>query len=213
MTPTRTIRLSAAPVAAAVFLLLWIIAEAGRMRFDPLAPRFAVVTWLVVIAVVAAAIGISTALPRVAVALCLAIVIAQVILPVARFTANSWPVYFGFALVAVGMTLRATGRLGLIARWGRLQVRRIVARVSRLRVVSVELPGDGPTIDGLSAREREIFLLAARGLSNSEIAREAFISEATAKSHIAHILAKLGMPSRAQLVAFAWERGLVSSSR
>ncbi|CAM5283248.1 response regulator [Leifsonia shinshuensis] len=64
-------------------------------------------------------------------------------------------------------------------------------------------------IEPLSVREKEVFLLAARGLSNAEIGRTAFISEATVKSHIRSILAKLGITSRVQLVAFAYENGLV----
>lgn len=64
-------------------------------------------------------------------------------------------------------------------------------------------------IDPLSVREKEVFQLAARGLSNGEIGRTAFISEATVKSHIRSILAKLDLNSRVQLVAFAYENGLV----
>ncbi|RDV43752.1 DNA-binding response regulator [Leifsonia sp. ku-ls] len=61
----------------------------------------------------------------------------------------------------------------------------------------------------LSVREKEVFLLAARGLGNAEIGRTAFISEATVKTHIRSILAKLGLSTRVQLVAFAYENGLV----
>ncbi|MFP3466255.1 response regulator [Leifsonia sp. SIMBA_070] len=64
-------------------------------------------------------------------------------------------------------------------------------------------------IDHLSVREKEVFLLAARGLSNGEIGRTAFIAEATVKTHIRSILAKLSLSSRVQLVAFAYENGLV----
>lgn len=65
------------------------------------------------------------------------------------------------------------------------------------------------SIDALSVREKEVFLLAARGLNNGEIGQTAFISEATVKSHVRSILAKLGLASRVQLVAFAYENGLV----
>lgn len=67
------------------------------------------------------------------------------------------------------------------------------------------------SIEALSPREREMFLLAARGLSNSEIARTANIGESTVKSHLSSILAKLGLTSRAQIVAHAYESGLLSS--
>ena len=61
----------------------------------------------------------------------------------------------------------------------------------------------------LTSRENEIFLLAARGLSNSEIARGEFLSEATVKTHISRILSKLSLRDRVQLVVFAFENDLV----
>jgi DNA-binding NarL/FixJ family response regulator len=70
-------------------------------------------------------------------------------------------------------------------------------------------PADHLVISALSAREKEIFLLAARGLANAEIAATAFISETTVKSHISNIFAKLNLTSRLQIVAFAYEHGLL----
>ncbi|GAB3599572.1 response regulator transcription factor [Microbacterium tumbae] len=64
-------------------------------------------------------------------------------------------------------------------------------------------------LDPLTPRERQVFLYAARGLSNAQIATIAFISETTVKSHVSHILTKLGMRSRLQLIAFALDRGLI----
>lgn len=66
-----------------------------------------------------------------------------------------------------------------------------------------------PEFHTLTSRENEIFLLAARGLSNSEIARGEFLSEATVKTHISRILSKLSLRDRVQLVVFAFENGLV----
>jgi DNA-binding NarL/FixJ family response regulator len=64
-------------------------------------------------------------------------------------------------------------------------------------------------IAALTPREREIFLLVARGLSNLELAAAAFVSETTAKTHIRNILTKLGLQSRVQVVVYAYENGLL----
>jgi DNA-binding NarL/FixJ family response regulator len=69
---------------------------------------------------------------------------------------------------------------------------------------------DDRPIAMLSPREREIFLLAARGLSNAEIAAAAFVSETTVKTHISNILGKLDLQSRVQVVVFAYENALLS---
>ena len=61
----------------------------------------------------------------------------------------------------------------------------------------------------LSSREREIFLLAARGLSNNDIAHSAHIGQSTVKTHLSSILTKLGFTSRAQIVAHAYQSGLL----
>ena len=66
-----------------------------------------------------------------------------------------------------------------------------------------------PAGEALSAREIEVLQLAARGLSNTEIARELFVSATTAKAHLVHIYTKLGVNDRTAAVTTALERGII----
>lgn len=84
--------------------------------------------------------------------------------------------------------------------------RELVERLDRTRTPAPPEFGD------LTARERDIFLLAARGLSNAEIAAQEYVSEATVKTHISRVLAKLGLRDRVQLVVYAYEHGLIETS-
>ena len=74
-------------------------------------------------------------------------------------------------------------------------------------------PSEPPALTELTPREREVFALLVRGLSNPEICRELVISEATAKTHVARILQKLALRDRVQAVIFAYESGVVERAR
>jgi DNA-binding NarL/FixJ family response regulator len=82
--------------------------------------------------------------------------------------------------------------------------RRVIEQFARLPP-----PGGTQALVGLTDRERQVLQLIARGLSNAEIAERLFVSDATVKSHVAHLLAKLQLRDRVQAVVLAYESGLV----
>ncbi len=84
--------------------------------------------------------------------------------------------------------------------------RRLVAEV----LAHHALPKASAALSSLTEREREVLRTLARGGSNAEIAADLVISEATVKTHVARLLAKLGLRDRLQLVVFAYEHGVVT---
>jgi DNA-binding NarL/FixJ family response regulator len=105
----------------------------------------------------------------------------------------------GIRMVAAGDALLAP-----------LLTRRLVERF-----VTQPLPGRETvpeSVATLTAREREVLLHVARGASNAEIGSTLFLSEATVKTHLTRVLAKLGLRDRVQAVVFAYENGLVTPS-
>ena len=81
--------------------------------------------------------------------------------------------------------------------------------IEELATRPVDAPSPAPELAALTDREREVLALVGRGLSNAEIAGRLYVSPATAKTHVSHIMTKLYARDRAQLVVTAYESGLV----
>ena len=84
---------------------------------------------------------------------------------------------------------------------------RLLGRFARLSIPADEVHADA--LQELTEREREVLILVAQGLSNAEIAEHLTLAEPTVKTHVSHLLLKLDQRDRAQLVALAYETGIV----
>jgi DNA-binding NarL/FixJ family response regulator len=102
---------------------------------------------------------------------------------------------------------RLTTAIRVVAEGGSL----FAPSVTRRLIEEFAKRNDAPpaTLDALTEREAEVLRLVARGMSNTEIAGELFITENTVKTHVARMLMKLGLRDRVQAVVVAYESGLI----
>ena len=88
--------------------------------------------------------------------------------------------------------------------------RRLIEEFARVGPARRVRPAE---LDELTPRELEVLQLVARGMSNSEIAADLFLSETTVKTHVTHVFSKLGLRDRVQAVVLAYESGLITPGR
>ncbi|GAQ61822.1 MULTISPECIES: response regulator [Streptomyces] len=113
----------------------------------------------------------------------------------------------GFLIKSVE-TLRLVEAIRLVAQGDGVLAPQVTRRVMEhfaSTVPAVQAHPEG--LDQLTDRERDVFVCLGQGLSNQEIARRLYISETTVKSHVSHILAKLGLRSRVQAAILVQEHG------
>jgi DNA-binding NarL/FixJ family response regulator len=115
---------------------------------------------------------------------------------------------------AVGFLLKSTEPEALVeavrtvARGQGLISPDVTRRLISEFATSAPQPHTDPRFDTLTTREREVLMLMARGLSNADVGRELVLEPSTVKKHVANVMSKLDISSRAQAVVFAYEQGL-----
>jgi DNA-binding CsgD family transcriptional regulator len=120
------------------------------------------------------------------------------------------------SFLAFALILLVVGGLLWVVGWGAAGAVRFLRTLMRDPLIRVRvkdalrLTADAPDLPKLTTRERDVLLLIADGKSNAEIATALFLSEATVKSHLSSILSKLGLKSRAEIIAHAWRTGMVA---
>jgi DNA-binding NarL/FixJ family response regulator len=125
-------------------------------------------------------------------------------------------VYGALKAGAAGFLLKATPPDRLVAGVETVATgEQLLAPELTRRLIEQHVSGPEPAsgvpaaLGALTERELEVFTLIARGLSNADLAERLFVSEATVKTHVNRILAKLGLQTRVQLVVLAYETGQV----
>jgi len=141
--------------------------------------------------------------------------LASKVLILTTYDVDSY-VYGALQAGAAGFLLKATAPDRLVAGIETVSEGEALLSPSLTRrLIEHHVRGPAPTsgvpssLASLTEREREVLALVARGLANNEVAESLFVSEATVKTHMNRLLAKLGQRSRAQLVVLAYESGFV----
>jgi DNA-binding NarL/FixJ family response regulator len=135
---------------------------------------------------------------------------APAVLVVTTFDLDEY-VYAAMRAGAAGFLLKDAPEAQLIAglRTAKAGAALLSPQITRRLVETFARPSVQPLDDSVTAREREVLVLVARGLSNAEIARDLDIGETTVKTHVSRVLMKLGLSSRTQAVVLAYESGLI----
>jgi DNA-binding NarL/FixJ family response regulator len=114
----------------------------------------------------------------------------------------------GFLLKTVPPDQLAAG-IATVARGDALLAPAILRRLIEDWTTQHRLDGQDPRLASLTEREAEVLRLVGSGLSNTEVSGRLHLAEATVKTHVSRILAKLGLRDRVQLVVYAYEHGLL----